>query len=506
MKQSYIDIVNREAARNNIPPQMLLAVIKAESSGNPNAVSSAGAQGLMQLMPETARELGVKNPKDPEQNIAGGAKYIRQLLNKYNNDPEKAMAAYNWGMGNVDRKGVQGAPAETQNYLAQLKPQLQNYATNQGIKYGTNQVANAMFGPSAATTAANAGAQTGNVANLGSSLASSSGRVPVDIAANAGAQQGSSYAAYAAPALATAAGAYGAYNLHQNRNNMSRDRGALQGAASGAALGSFGGPIGMAVGAGIGGLYGLTQAGKPTTREEEKRLKEAYERGNLAQLPQWVLDGVDIKAKDAGFRKDLAADFIGNAQTAGQSSGGIADSAGDWVNNKFAKSRNVADLRAEDIWGYGALMNRFGPQYMGGSEENRRAISQKALDLGLVKEAKGSIQIADSKELDDYWKSLQNQTAQPSGQPRPQSGPSQPRPITAQPVPPRPLTPPPVTAGPSMPIIRPYQVPARPQGDDYIPAIMDVNNQNSVRQIGELYSGGRQTAESPFLKLRTLYS
>lgn len=93
---------------------------RAESNFNPFAVSSAGAQGVFQLMPATANELGVSNAYDINENISGGIRYMGQLLNKYNNDPTKALAAYNWGMGNVDRQGLSNMPKETQTYLSRV--------------------------------------------------------------------------------------------------------------------------------------------------------------------------------------------------------------------------------------------------------------------------------------------------------------------------------------------------------------------------------------------------
>ena len=89
---------------------------KQESGFNPYATSKAGAAGIFQHMPATAQELGI-DPYDPAQSIQGGVKYMGQLLNKYQGDPTKALAAYNWGMGNLDRQGLGAAPAETQNYL-----------------------------------------------------------------------------------------------------------------------------------------------------------------------------------------------------------------------------------------------------------------------------------------------------------------------------------------------------------------------------------------------------
>lgn len=92
---------------------------KQESGFNPYAVSPKGAAGVFQHMPATAQELGI-NPYDPSQSIQGGVRYMGQLLKQYNNDPTKALAAYNWGMGNLNKYGLEAAPAETQNYLKNI--------------------------------------------------------------------------------------------------------------------------------------------------------------------------------------------------------------------------------------------------------------------------------------------------------------------------------------------------------------------------------------------------
>jgi hypothetical protein len=107
------------AERHGLPPEFVLAVAKQESGFKPGARSYKGAMGLMQLMPDTARMLGA-DPRDPEQNVDAGVRFLRQLLLKYNQDGRKALAAYNAGPGAVDR--YRGIPpyAETQNYVKRI--------------------------------------------------------------------------------------------------------------------------------------------------------------------------------------------------------------------------------------------------------------------------------------------------------------------------------------------------------------------------------------------------
>lgn len=119
------------ARRHGLDPALVLAVMGVESSFQPDAVSPKGAQGLMQLMPATAKELGVTDPLDPLQNADGGARYLRDLLARYDGDVEKALAAYNAGPGAVARH--RGVPPyrETQAYVRKV---LERYQREGGGK------------------------------------------------------------------------------------------------------------------------------------------------------------------------------------------------------------------------------------------------------------------------------------------------------------------------------------------------------------------------------------
>jgi len=124
---SYDGIIKEASAKFNLPENLLKAVITAESAGKPNAVSSAGAKGLMQLMDGTAKDLGVKNSLDPKENIFGGARYLKMMLDRFNNNLDFALAAYNSGPGAVEKHSGIPPYKETQNYVARVKKYNQIY-------------------------------------------------------------------------------------------------------------------------------------------------------------------------------------------------------------------------------------------------------------------------------------------------------------------------------------------------------------------------------------------
>ena len=117
----FADEINAAAARHKVDPALLAGLIRQESNFNPAAVSPAGARGLTQLMPGTAAGLGVKDSGDPVQAIDGGARYLRQQLDRFGNDPVRALAAYNAGPGAVLRHGGVPPYAETQAYVRKVQ-------------------------------------------------------------------------------------------------------------------------------------------------------------------------------------------------------------------------------------------------------------------------------------------------------------------------------------------------------------------------------------------------
>lgn len=126
INQRIDEAVSMCAKKYGVDENLIRAIIKVESNFNPNCVSSAGAKGLMQLMPENCRNLGVKNPLNIEQNIEGGTRHIKEYLDRYNGDVEMALMAYNGGPTRMARRGVKSIldiykmPTETQNYVPKV--------------------------------------------------------------------------------------------------------------------------------------------------------------------------------------------------------------------------------------------------------------------------------------------------------------------------------------------------------------------------------------------------
>jgi hypothetical protein len=144
---TYADLFNEAATTYGVDVNLLTAIAKQESNFKADAVSSAGAIGIMQLMPATAESLGVSDPYDARENIMGGAKYIRQMLDRYDGDVTLALAAYNAGSGNVAKYGGVPPFTETQNYVAKVTANYENKVEVPDIVYsspaGSSDSANA---------------------------------------------------------------------------------------------------------------------------------------------------------------------------------------------------------------------------------------------------------------------------------------------------------------------------------------------------------------------------
>ncbi len=116
----FASVAEEKARKHHVDPKLVKAVINAESNWNPTAVSNKGAVGMMQLMPQTAVDLGVRNRYDPEENIEGGVKYLRALLDKFNGNLTLALAAYNAGPAKVEKAGGVPSIPETMSYVKRV--------------------------------------------------------------------------------------------------------------------------------------------------------------------------------------------------------------------------------------------------------------------------------------------------------------------------------------------------------------------------------------------------
>lgn len=130
-------LITHFAQKFQLDRSLIKAVIKVESNFNPQVISSKGAQGLMQLMPETAREIGVNNPFDPSDSIYGGSLYLRKMLDSFDRNLDYALAAYNAGPGAVRRYGGIPPYEETQNYVKRVKHYFDFYSRSKGSSDGS---------------------------------------------------------------------------------------------------------------------------------------------------------------------------------------------------------------------------------------------------------------------------------------------------------------------------------------------------------------------------------
>ena len=178
IKEDMDSIFEEASALYQIPSKLLRAVAKAESGFNPKAVSKAGAMGVMQLMPGTARSLGVSDPYNARQNILGGAKYLKQNLDRFGGDVSLALAAYNAGPNSVTKYGGIPPYKETQNYVKKI---MADYTGNNTILAGRT-VSTGTYGKTSGSTAVSSliGSFAGNTdlsgaGSLGTLLAAGKG-------------------------------------------------------------------------------------------------------------------------------------------------------------------------------------------------------------------------------------------------------------------------------------------------------------------------------------------
>ncbi|MGO1856621.1 MAG: lytic transglycosylase domain-containing protein [Psychrobacter sp.] len=158
-RNAYDNYIRASAARHGVDPALMKAMMHTESAFNPNARSPVGAQGLMQLMPATARRFKVSNPWNPAENIEGSAKYIAWLMRRFNNNVEHAIAGYNAGEGNVDKYGGIPPFKETRNYVQKVMSRYHSLYKNDAglstVSNTNNGLQNASYGTSSNSNNAN---------------------------------------------------------------------------------------------------------------------------------------------------------------------------------------------------------------------------------------------------------------------------------------------------------------------------------------------------------------
>ena len=141
----YGPIIYREALKNDLPPELVAAVVEAESDFRPRLISGKNAQGLMQIIPETGHLLGVDDLFNPETNVAAGAKYLRYLFDRFG-DQRVAIAAYNAGEGNIEKFGGVPPFPETRNYIRRVSSRAREYRNRVQESYLFGSRVQVMYG------------------------------------------------------------------------------------------------------------------------------------------------------------------------------------------------------------------------------------------------------------------------------------------------------------------------------------------------------------------------
>lgn len=144
LKEEIYQSVMESSERHGVPAKLILAVIKQESGFKPHAKSHVGARGLMQLMPATAREMGVKNVHDIRQNIEGGCRYLKKLSDRFRGNVTLILAAYNAGPSNVHKYGGVPPFKETRRYVAQVQAHMREIETSPSIRVAAFEVINSL--------------------------------------------------------------------------------------------------------------------------------------------------------------------------------------------------------------------------------------------------------------------------------------------------------------------------------------------------------------------------